>query len=141
MQTAFSSTSADIPGAGRFANVVSSATTASMSPLLTPTGKNTTNRHSSYRLRTLSAAHSAMCRKKGAHLVRSYGLFHFNCREKLNLARNLLGQRAYEPEAKLPSALELLKRMFPDQEIVFCVLIAKRSFVPFSYTVATALRF
>jgi hypothetical protein len=53
-------------------------------------------------------------------LVRSYGLFHPNCREKLNLARTLLGQRPYEPEQRLPSALELLKRMFPDQKIGLC---------------------
>lgn len=58
--------------------------------------------------------------EKGTHVVRSYGLFHPNCREKLNLARNLLGQQAYRPEAKLPSALELLKRMFPDQKIGLC---------------------
>lgn len=58
--------------------------------------------------------------EKGTHLVRSYGLFHSNCREKLNLARTLLGQRPYAPEQKLPSALELLKRMFPDQKIGLC---------------------
>ncbi len=57
---------------------------------------------------------------KGTHVVRSYGLFHANCRKKLNLARSLLGQKAYEPAAKLPSALELLSRMFPEQEISRC---------------------
>jgi len=58
--------------------------------------------------------------EKGTHVVRSYGLFHSGCREKLNLARKLLGQQPYEPEAKLPSAIELLSRMFPDQQIGRC---------------------
>jgi hypothetical protein len=58
--------------------------------------------------------------EKGTHVVRSYGLFHPNCREKLNLARTLLGQRPYSPEDKLPSAMELLRRMFPDQKIGLC---------------------
>ena len=58
--------------------------------------------------------------QKGSHVVRAYGLFHANCREKLNLARKLLGQPPYVPSSQLPSALELLKRMFPDQPIGQC---------------------
>lgn len=58
--------------------------------------------------------------QKGTHVVRAYGLFHSNCREKLNLARRLLGQPPYLPSSRLPSALELLKRMFPDQHIGLC---------------------
>ena len=57
---------------------------------------------------------------KGAHVVRSYGLFHPNCREKLNLARKQLGQARYVPILELPSALELLQRMFPDKPIGRC---------------------
>jgi hypothetical protein len=58
--------------------------------------------------------------EKGTHVVRSYGLFHPASRKKLDLARRLLGQEPYEPEAKIPSAIELLSRMFPDQEIGRC---------------------
>jgi hypothetical protein len=57
---------------------------------------------------------------KRTHLVRSYGLFHPNCREKLNVARELLGQQPYSPEMKVPSALEILRRMFPDQKMGLC---------------------
>lgn len=60
--------------------------------------------------------------EKGTHVVRSYGLFHSGCREKLNMVRELLGQEQYEPDAKLPGTLELLKRMFPNQEIGRCPL-------------------
>lgn len=59
--------------------------------------------------------------EKGTHVVRSYGLFHPNCLEKLNLARKLLGQKPYKPPAKLPSTLELLEHMFPDQKIGRCL--------------------
>jgi hypothetical protein len=52
--------------------------------------------------------------EKGTHLVRSYGLFHANNIEKLNTARKCLGQRAYKASSKLPSTIELLRRMFPD---------------------------
>ena len=57
---------------------------------------------------------------KGTHVVRSFGLFHPNCREKLNLARSLLGQDPYEPSQKIPTAQELLSRMYPDKEIGRC---------------------
>jgi len=57
---------------------------------------------------------------KGSHVVRSYGLFHPNCRDKLNSARKLLGQGPYIPQIQLPSALELLQRMFPEQKIGRC---------------------
>jgi hypothetical protein len=48
-----------------------------------------------------------------AALVRSYGLFHPNCRGKLDAARLQLGQPPYEPLTELPHAHELLLRMFP----------------------------
>lgn len=51
--------------------------------------------------------------EKGTHIVRSYGLFHPNCRGKLNEARAQLGQPEYEPLTDLPHAHELLQRMFP----------------------------
>lgn len=54
--------------------------------------------------------------EKGTHVVRSYGLFHPNCREKLNLARKLLGQKPYVPAEKIPTAQELLMRMYPDND-------------------------
>lgn len=72
------------------------------------------------------AAHSFIGRilghvpEKGTHVVRSYGLFHPNCRDKLNKARNLLGQKPYVAQKQLPSALELLQRMFPEQTIGRC---------------------
>lgn len=52
--------------------------------------------------------------EKGTHLVRSYGLFHPNCRVKLDAARAQLGQPPYEPLTDLPHAHELLRRMLPD---------------------------
>ncbi len=58
--------------------------------------------------------------EKGCHIVRSYGLFHPNCRGKLDLARKQLGQTPYEPLTDLPHAHELLTRMFPDWEANFC---------------------
>jgi hypothetical protein len=58
--------------------------------------------------------------EKGTHVVRSFGLFHHNCRQKLNLARKLLNQGPYVPSAQLPSTMELLQRMFPDQTIGLC---------------------
>jgi len=51
--------------------------------------------------------------EKGTHLVRAYGLFHPNCRGKLDAARAQLGQPAYQPLTDLPPAQELLQRMFP----------------------------
>jgi hypothetical protein len=58
--------------------------------------------------------------EKGTHVVRSYGLFHPSCREKLNQAREILGQEPFEPSQKIPTAQELLSRMFPDKEIGRC---------------------
>ncbi len=58
--------------------------------------------------------------EKGSHLVRSYGLFHPNCRTKLDLARRHLGQEPYEPMTDIPNAHELLLRMFPDLESSRC---------------------
>jgi hypothetical protein len=57
---------------------------------------------------------------KGTHVVRSYGLFHPNCRGKLDDARAQLGQEAYEPLTELPHAHELLQRMFPDWDGNLC---------------------
>jgi len=57
---------------------------------------------------------------KGTHLVRAYGLFHPNCRGKLDSARAQLGQPPYESLTELPHAHELLFRMFPDWEANFC---------------------
>jgi len=58
--------------------------------------------------------------EKGTHLVRAYGLFHPNCRGKLNDARRQLGQPPYEPLTDLPDAHELLLRMFPEWAGNFC---------------------
>ena len=58
--------------------------------------------------------------EKGTHLVRAYGLFHPNCRGKLNDARMQLGQPPYEPITDLPDAHELLLRMFPEWDGNFC---------------------
>lgn len=58
--------------------------------------------------------------EKGTHVVRSYGLFHSNCRDKLNKARKILGQKPFEPSEKIPTAQELLSRMFPDNDIGRC---------------------
>jgi hypothetical protein len=51
---------------------------------------------------------------KGSHLVRSYGLFQPGNVEKLNIARQCLGQPAYRPATEMPTTIELLRRMFPD---------------------------
>lgn len=58
--------------------------------------------------------------EKGAHLVRAYGLFHPNCRAKLDAARSQLGQPPYEPLTDMPHAQELLLRMFPDWDGCLC---------------------
>jgi hypothetical protein len=58
--------------------------------------------------------------EKGTHVVRSFGLFHSNCREKLNLARKLLGQESYAPSRKTPTAQQLLSRMYPDKQLGRC---------------------
>jgi hypothetical protein len=58
--------------------------------------------------------------EKGTHLVRAYGLFHPNCRAKLDAARAQRGQPAYEPLTELPPAHELLLRMFPDWQGNLC---------------------
>ncbi|GAB6909145.1 transposase [Desulfosarcina cetonica] len=52
--------------------------------------------------------------EKGTHLVRSYGLFHPTQLDKLNLARERLGQKAYAPGVDRPTTIELLRQMFPD---------------------------
>ena len=51
---------------------------------------------------------------KGTHVVRAYGLFHPNCRGKLDAARAHLGQPTYAPLTELPHAHELLLRMVPN---------------------------
>lgn len=58
--------------------------------------------------------------EKGTHLVRAYGLFHASCQEKLNAARKHLGQKAHQAPSELPSAMELLRRMFPDLTATRC---------------------
>jgi len=58
--------------------------------------------------------------EKGTHVVRSYGLFHPNCRGKLDDARARLGQPPYEPLTELPSVQELLSRMFPEWQGIVC---------------------
>ena len=60
--------------------------------------------------------------EKGTHMVRAYGLFHSNCRAKLNEARAQLGQPDYEPLTDLPHAHELLWRMFPEWQGNLCPL-------------------
>lgn len=50
--------------------------------------------------------------EKGSHLVRTYGLFHPNCRAHLDKARHQLGQPPYEALTRLPHAHEILRRMF-----------------------------
>lgn len=57
---------------------------------------------------------------KGSHLVRSFGLFHSNCRKRLDIARDQLGQKPYEPITELPSTHELLQKMYPDKELNVC---------------------
>ena len=57
---------------------------------------------------------------KGTHLVRAYGLFHPNCLEKLNLARECLGQTLYEPQTEQPTTIELLGHMFPGLKEARC---------------------
>jgi hypothetical protein len=54
--------------------------------------------------------------EKGTHVVRAYGLFHHNCREKLDLARHQLGQEPYSPPLQATDAIEILQRMFPNQK-------------------------
>ena len=58
--------------------------------------------------------------EKGTHVVRSYGQFNPAAIKKLNIARSLLGQVPYEPEARVPGAIELLTRMFPEKQIGRC---------------------
>lgn len=71
--------------------------------------------------------------EKGTHVVRSYGLFHPNCREKLNLARQHLGQGPYVPTSKVPSAMELLQRIFNDPKIGRCPVCSARLRTVFIY--------
>lgn len=58
--------------------------------------------------------------EKGTHMVRAYGLFHHNVREKLELARKLLGQGPYVPKLQSSGAMEILQRMFPNQKVGRC---------------------
>ena len=58
--------------------------------------------------------------EKGTHVVRAYGLFHPNCRYKLDDARACLGQPPYEPLTDLPCVQELLLRMFPEWQGALC---------------------
>jgi len=58
--------------------------------------------------------------ESGTHLVRSYGLFHPRCIEKLNAARIQLGQPPYKTLTELPSAQELLDQMFPEWDAIRC---------------------
>jgi hypothetical protein len=71
--------------------------------------------------------------EKGSHVVRSYGLFHHNCRSKLDLARKHLGQPAYVASTQLPCTTELLRRMFPDQKIGLCPYCAAELRTVFVY--------
>ena len=71
--------------------------------------------------------------EKGTHVVRSYGLFHHNCRARLDLARKHLGQPVYEPSTQLPCATELLRRMFPNQKIGLCPYCATELRTVFVY--------
>jgi hypothetical protein len=70
---------------------------------------------------------------KGTHVVRSYGLFHPNCLKKLNLARRLLGQVEYRSTQELPSAMALLRKMFPKQSIGLCPYCASELRTVFIY--------
>ncbi len=60
--------------------------------------------------------------EKGTHVVRSYGLFHPNCLQKLNLARKHLDQEPIVSRLDVPSTLELLQQMFDDPKIGRCPL-------------------
>jgi len=71
--------------------------------------------------------------EKGTHVVRSYGLFHPNCREKLNLARKHLGQAPYLPTLEVPSALALLQHIFNDPKIGRCPVCASELRTVFIY--------
>jgi hypothetical protein len=71
--------------------------------------------------------------EKGTHVVRSYGLFHPNCRDKLNQARKHLSQAPYSAQTTLPDAIELLIRMFPDQPIGRCPICGARLVTVFIY--------
>lgn len=64
--------------------------------------------------------------EKGTHVVRSYGLFHPRCQQKLNLARKHLGQVAYAPTNEIPDAIEILAQMFPSQNIGQCPICRQR---------------
>lgn len=77
---------------------------------------------STFTLPALSFIHRILSHvpEKGTHLVRSYGLFHPNCIDKLNLARKHLGQGPVVAFRKLPSIVELLQRMFKDPMIGRC---------------------
>jgi hypothetical protein len=71
--------------------------------------------------------------EKGTHVVRNYGLFHPRCREKLNMARKHLGQVPYVPSIEVPDAIEILIKMFPDQNIGQCPVCRQRLRTVFIY--------
>jgi hypothetical protein len=78
--------------------------------------------------------------EKGTHVVRNYGLFHPRCREKLNMARKHLGQGPYVPSIEVPDAIEILIKMFPDQNIGQCPVCRKRLRTVFIYRSGRAPR-
>lgn len=71
--------------------------------------------------------------QKGTHTVRSYGLFHHNCRDKLNQARKHLGQGAYVPSLNPQNAIEILRRMLGDPKIGRCPKCERRLRTVFIY--------
>ncbi len=58
--------------------------------------------------------------QRGTHCVRAYGLYHSECREKLNQARTYHSQPSYQPESEPPDKHELIHRMFPDFTADLC---------------------
>ena len=71
--------------------------------------------------------------EKGTHVARNYGLFHPRCREKLNLARKHLDQGPYVPSMEVADAIEILIKMFPDQDIGQCPICRQRLRTVFIY--------
>ena len=80
------------------------------------------HKESSYHLKAQTFIHRILSHvpEKATHMVRSYGLFHPNCIDKLNTARLQLGQEPYERLTDLPHAQELLSRMFPEWDSIRC---------------------
>ena len=71
--------------------------------------------------------------EKGTHTDRSYGLFHPNCVDKLNLARKHLGQSPFVPTLKTPSVFELLRKMFKNPKMGLCPRCSKELCTVFIY--------